>query len=99
MEPPRECFERSIPKGEEKMKELLDNFKTEMLVKFQEQDKRIAEQEERIGKQEEINVEQVVKIATQIETISHIAVPTPAPTTTVTTTKTTTIGTPLEDRA
>ena len=48
MEPPRERFERSVPEGEEQMKELLDNFKTEMLQKFQEQEQRIAEQEERI---------------------------------------------------
>ena len=72
MEPPRKRFERSIFEEEEKMKELLDNFKTEMLVKFQKQDKRIAEQEERIGKEEEKNVEQDVKIATQIETISQL---------------------------
>ena len=54
------------------MKELLDNFKTEMLEKFQDQDERIAEQEERILTQEEKNVEQDVKIARQSETISQL---------------------------
>ena len=51
MEPPRERFERSISEQEERMKELLDNFKTEMMERFQ-------EQEERIGRQEEKNAEQ-----------------------------------------
>ena len=51
------------------MIELLDNFKTEMLRKFQEQEQKIAEQEERILTQEEKNVEQDVKIARQSETI------------------------------
>ena len=72
MEPPRERFERSIPDEDEKMRELLDNFKTEMLGKFQEQDQKIAEQEERIGTQEEKNVEQDVKIGRQSETISQL---------------------------
>ena len=65
MEPPRERFERSIPEEDEKMRELLDNFKREMLGKFQEQEQRIAEQEEK-------NVEQDVKIARQSETISQL---------------------------
>jgi len=70
--PPRERFERSIPWEEEKMIELLDNFKTEMLRKFQEQEQKIAEQEERILTQEEKNVEQDVKIGRQSETISQL---------------------------
>ena len=37
MEPPRERFERSISEQEERMKELLDNFKTEMMERFQRQ--------------------------------------------------------------
>ena len=65
-------FERSIPDQEEKMRELLDNFKAEMLGKFQEQEQRVAEQEERILTQEEKNVEQDVKIARQSETISQL---------------------------
>ena len=72
MEPSRERFERSIPWEEEKMIELLDNFKTEMLRKFQEQEQKIAEQEERILTQEEKNVEQDVKIGRQSETISQL---------------------------
>ena len=43
MQPPRERVGRSIPEEEEKMREMLDNFKTEMLGKFQEQEQRIAE--------------------------------------------------------
>jgi len=70
--PPRERFERSIPWEEEKMIELLDNFKTEMLRKFQEQEQKSAEQEERILTQEEKNVEQDVKIGRQSETISQL---------------------------
>ena len=72
MEPSRERFERSIPDQEERMRELLENFKTEMLGKFQEQEQRIAEQEERILTQEEKNVEQDVKIGRQSETISQL---------------------------
>jgi len=72
MQPPRERFERSIPEQELKMKELLDNFKTEMLEKLQEQEQRIAEQEERILTQEEKNVQQDVKIARQSEAISQL---------------------------
>ena len=74
MEPPRERFERSIPEQELRMKELLDNFKAEMLGKFQEQEQRIAEQEERLLTQEEKNLEQDVKIARQSETISQLEV-------------------------
>merc|ERR1719239_356176 len=48
------------------MIELLDNFKTEMLRKFQEQEQKIAEQEERILTQEE-------KIAEQNQMIQMIA--------------------------
>ena len=62
MEPPRERFERSISEQEERMKELLDNFKTEMMERFQ-------EEEERIGRQEEKNAEQDLEIARQSETI------------------------------
>ena len=40
MEPPRDRFERSIPAQEEKMKELLVNFKAEMMGKFEEQEER-----------------------------------------------------------
>ena len=72
MEPPRERIGRSIPEQEEKMRELLDNFKAEMLGKFQEQEQRVAEQEERILTQEEKNVEQDVKIGRQSETISQL---------------------------
>ena len=72
MEPARERFERNIPEQEQMMRELLDNFKTEMLGKFEEQEQRIAEQEERFGTQEEKNVEQDVKIARQSETISQL---------------------------
>ena len=53
MEPPRERFERSIPEQEERVKELLDNFKAEMLRKFQEQDRRIAAQQKTIEEQNE----------------------------------------------
>ena len=59
MEPPRERFERSISEQEERMKELLDNFKTEMMERFQ-------KQEERIGRQEEKNAEQDLKISFQV---------------------------------
>ena len=62
MEPPRERFERSTSEQEERTKELLDNFKTEMMEKFQ-------KQEERIGRQEEKNAEQDLKISRQSETI------------------------------
>merc|ERR1711936_905720 len=65
MDPPSERFERSVPEQEERMKELLDSFKTEMMEKFQ-------EQEERIGRQEEKNVEQDLKIARQSATISKL---------------------------
>ena len=53
MEPPRERFERSISEQEERVKELLDNFKAEMLRKFQEQDRRIAAQQKTIEEQNE----------------------------------------------
>merc|ERR1712110_248479 len=69
MEPPRERFERSISEQEERVKELLDNFKAELLGKFQEKDERIAIQEERIAIQEEKNVEQELKISRQSEII------------------------------
>jgi len=62
MEPPRERFERGVSEQEERIKELLDNFKTEMMERFQ-------EQEERIGRQEEKNAEQDLKISKQNETI------------------------------
>ena len=65
MEPPRERFERSISEQEERMKELLDNFKTEMMERFQ-------EQEERIGRQEKQNAEQDLKISRQSETIMKL---------------------------
>jgi len=65
MDPPSERFERSIPEQEERMKEWLDSFKTEMMEIFQ-------EQEERIGRQEEKNVEQDLKIARQSATISKL---------------------------
>ena len=65
MEPPKERFERSISEQEEQMKELLDNFKTEMMERFQ-------KQEERIGRQEEKNAEQDLKISRQSETISGL---------------------------
>ena len=48
-----ERFERSIPEQEERVKELLDNFKAEMLRKFQEQDRRIAAQQKTIEEQNE----------------------------------------------
>merc|ERR1712010_75102 len=53
LEPPRERFERSISEQEERVKELLDNFKAEMLGKFQEQDRRIAAQQKTIEEQNE----------------------------------------------
>ena len=65
MDPPSERFERSIPEQEERMKELLDSFKTEMMERFQ-------KQEDRIGRQEEKNVEQDLKIARQSATISKL---------------------------
>ena len=65
MEPPRDRFERSIPEQEERIKELLDNFKAEILGKLQEQDKRIATQEQK-------NVEQELKILRQGDTISKL---------------------------
>ena len=46
MEPPRERFERSISEQEERTKELLDNFKTEMMERFQKQEERIKREEE-----------------------------------------------------
>ena len=52
MEPPRERFERSIPEQEERMRELLDNFKTETQGKFQEQEQRISQLEETIAEQQ-----------------------------------------------
>ena len=60
MKQPRERFERSIPDSglEKRMRELLDNFKAEVLEKFQEQ--------------EEKNAEQDLKIARQSETISKL---------------------------
>ena len=63
MGPPRERFERSISEEEERTKELFDNFKTEMMEKFQ-------KQEERILRQEEKNTEQDLKISRQSDTIS-----------------------------
>ena len=72
MQPARERVGRSIPAEEEKIRELLDNFKTEMLGKFQEQEQRIAEEVDRIMTQEAKNVEQDVKIARQSETISQL---------------------------
>ena len=62
MELPRERFERSIPEQEERVNELLDNFKAEILGKFQEQSERIATQKQK-------NVEQDEKISRQSETI------------------------------
>ena len=62
MEPLGERFERSIPDQEERMKELVDNFKRGMMERFQ-------EQEERIVTQKEKNTEQDLKIARQSETI------------------------------
>ena len=66
MGPSRERFERSIPDQEERMKELLDNFTTKMLGKFQEQEQRIAELEENIAEQQKT-------IDEQNETIQRIA--------------------------
>ena len=65
MEPPRERFERSIPDQEERVKELLDNFKAEMLGKLQEQSERMATQDQK-------NVEQELKILRQSDTISKL---------------------------
>ena len=80
MEPPKERFERSIPEQEERVKELLDNFKAEMLGKFQEQDRRIATQEQKISRQsetisklEETIAGQQKSIEEQNETIQMIA--------------------------
>ena len=66
MEPSRERFERSIPDQEERMRELLDNFKTEMQGKFQEQEQRISQLEETIAEQQKT-------IEEQNETIQRIA--------------------------
>ena len=60
MKQPRERFERSLPDSglEQRMRELLDSFKAEVLEKFQEQDEK--------------NSEQDLKIARQSETISKL---------------------------
>ena len=80
MEPPGERFERSISEQEERMKELLDNFKTEMMERFQKQEERIATQDLKITRQsdtiswlEETLAEQKKTIEDQNETIRKIA--------------------------
>jgi len=79
---PREIFERSIPDSgpEERMKELLDNLKAEVLEKFQEQEEKNAEQDLKISRQsetilklEETIAEQQKTIEDQNETIQMIA--------------------------
>jgi len=71
LEPPRERFERSISEQEERVKELLDNFKAEMLGKFQEQDRRIATQEQKISRQSETISKLEETIAGQQKTIEE----------------------------
>ena len=68
-----ECFERSTLEQEERMSELLDNFKTEMMGKLQEQDLKIARQSETILKLEETIAGQQKRIDDQNETIQMIA--------------------------
>ena len=55
------------------MRELLDNFKTEMMGKLQEQELKIARQRETILKLEETIAEQQKRIEDQNETIQMIA--------------------------
>ena len=81
MKQPRERFERSLPDSglEQRMRELLDSFKAEVLEKFQEhkeknaeQDLKIARQSETISKLEETIAEQQKTIEEQNETIQKI---------------------------
>ena len=66
-----ERFERSIPEQEERVKELLDNFKAEMLGRFQEQGERIATQEQKISRQSETISKLEETIAGQQKTIEE----------------------------
>ena len=79
---PKERVERSIPDSgpEERMRQLLDSFKAEVLEKFQEQDEKnseqdlkIARQSETISKLEETIAEQQKTIEEQNELIQMIA--------------------------
>merc|ERR1719365_425206 len=80
MNKPAERIERSILDSEleERIKELFDNFKAEVLEKFQEQDEKnteqdlkIARQSETILKLEETIAEQQTTIEEQSETIAE----------------------------
>ena len=55
--------------GDLSSKEMFEQFKTEMMDKFEEQAGLIAEQEERMGRQDRKIANQDVKIAEQEETI------------------------------
>ena len=56
MEQPLGRFKRSIPESglEERVEELLDHFKAEVLEKFQEQEEKNTEQDLKIARQNEI---------------------------------------------
>ena len=71
MEPPGERFERSISEQEERMKELLDNFKTEMMERFQKQEERIATQDLKISRQSETIMKLKETLAEQKKTIDN----------------------------
>ena len=75
-------FKRSLPDSglEERMRESLDNFKAEVLEKFQEQEEKNAEQDLKIARQsetilklEETIAEQQRTIEDQNETIQKIS--------------------------
>ena len=82
MKQPRERSERSLPASgpEDKLRGLLDNFKAEVLERFQEQEEKNAEQDLKIARQsavisklEETIAEQQKTIEEQNETIQKIA--------------------------
>ena len=82
MKQPVERVGRSSPDSEleERMRELLDNLKAEVLEKFQEQEEKNAEQDLKIARQsetilklEETIAEQQTTIEEQSETIQKIA--------------------------
>ena len=81
MKQPRKRVERSIPDSrlEKRMRGLLDNFKAEVLERFQEQEEKNAEQDLKIARQsavisklEETIAEQQETIEVQNETIQKI---------------------------
>ena len=73
MKKPAVRVERSILDSEleERMKELLDNFKAEVLEKFQEQDEKNAEQDLKIARQSETILKLEETIAEQQKTIEE----------------------------